>query len=163
MRPLVGGASFVRRPGCAAAPCTEKDPTSVFTAETALLAVTAVHVGFQTTVTMLVYPALARVSAQEWASAHQIHSRTITPLVAVVYGALVIVCGWVLVSGAQAWTLVAVAAVAATFVSTGFAAHLHGLLGAGHDRARIGRLLLVDRIRLAAAVTAFAAAVLAVL
>ena len=37
----------------------------------ALLAATAAHAGFQATVTLLVYPALARVAAADFASAHE--------------------------------------------------------------------------------------------
>lgn len=129
----------------------------------ALLAATAVHAGFQVTVTTLVYPALARVPPERWAAAHQAHSRAITGLVAVVYGALAVAGGWSLLSGPDGWTLAAVAALAATAVTTCFAARLHGLLGeGGHDRERIGRLLRVDRVRAATAVVALGAAALAV-
>ena len=133
------------------------------TAGTALLTATAVHLGFQATVTAVVYPALARVPAAQWADAHRAHSRAITPVVTVVYGALALAGGWALLSGPDAWTLVALAATAvAVLITAVAAAPAHGRLGAGHDPQRIGRLLLVDRIRAAAAVVALAAAVLAV-
>jgi hypothetical protein len=138
----------------------------------ALLTATAVHLGFQLTVTALVYPALARVPAERWAAAHDAHSRwaaahdahsrTITVLVAVIYGALAVTGGWALLSGPGAWTLLALAAVAATWVVTGFAAQVHGRLGAGHDAGQIRRLLRIDRVRAGAAVLALAASVVAV-
>ena len=59
------------------------------TAVTAFALAAALHAGFQVTVTVLVYPALAGRSAAEWSAAHTRHSRAITPVVAVVYGALV--------------------------------------------------------------------------
>lgn len=135
----------------------------VITPEAALLTATAVHLGFQATVTAIVYPALARVPAAQWAAAHDAHSRAITPVVAVVYGALALAGGWALLSGPDAWTLVALAATAVAMLITALiAAPAHGRLGAGHDPERIGRLLRVDRTRVAAAVIALAAAVLAV-
>ena len=133
------------------------------TAQIALLAATAVHAGFQTTVTLLVYPALARMPAEQWADAHRRHSRTITPLVAVVYGALLLSTGCAVITETRWWTLVTATAVGATFVTTGFAARLHGRLEAGHDRERLATLLRVDRIRAVTAVTALATALVSVL
>ncbi|GLY15672.1 hypothetical protein Kisp01_26870 [Kineosporia sp. NBRC 101677] len=132
------------------------------TALTALLAATAVHAGFQTTVTLLVYPALARVPAEQWADAHRRHSRTITPLVGVVYGALLLSTGWAVVTETRLWTLVTAVAVGATLVTTGFAARLHGRLGTGHDRQLLATLLRVDRVRAVTAVTALVACLVAV-
>ncbi len=135
----------------------------VTTPEAALLTATAVHLGFQVTVTAVVYPALARVPSGQWAVAHGAHSRAITPVVAVVYGALALAGGWALLSGPDAWTVVALTATAVAMLTTALvAAPAHGRLGAGHDPERIGRLLRVDRLRAAAAVVALAAAGLAV-
>ncbi len=129
---------------------------------TALLTVTALHLGFQATVTTLVYPALARVPAQQWQSAHQAHSRAITPIVAVIYGGLALACGWALLSGPGAWTLTAVAAVAVTVVLTAtVAAPAHARLGAGHDQRELVLLLRIDRLRTVAAALALTAAALA--
>lgn len=132
--------------------------------EVALLAATAVHLGFQLTVTVLVYPTLARVPADRWQQAHAAHSRAITPLVGLVYGGLLATGIWTLVSGLPGiWTLVALVATAvAVLVTAAAAAPAHGRLAAGHDPDRIARLLRADRIRAAAATTAFVAAVLAV-
>jgi hypothetical protein len=129
------------------------------TAEQALLTAAAAHLGFQATVTAVVYPALARVPAAQWAPAHRAHSRAITPVVAVVYGALAITGGWALLSGPGAWTLVALAATAvAVLVTAVAAAPAHGRLGAGHDPRRIRRLLRADRVRAVAAGAALIAA-----
>ncbi len=129
------------------------------TPEQALLTAAAVHLGFQATVTAVVYPALARVPAERWADAHRAHTRAITPVVAAVYGALVLAGGWALVSGPGAWTLAALAATAvAVLVTAVAAAPAHGRLGAGHDRDRIRRLLRADRVRAAAAAAALVAA-----
>ena len=134
------------------------------TPELALLTAAAVHLGFQATVTAVVYPALARVPAAQWPGAHRAHTRAITPVVVVVYGALVVAGGWALVDGPDRWTTVALAAVAVTLLVTAFgAAPAHGRLGDGHDPARIRRLLRVDRVRAAAALLTLAAAVPAAL
>ena len=128
--------------------------------EVALLAATAVHAGFQATVTTLVYPALARVPAEQWAGTHLAHTRAITPLVAVIYGGLAVTGGWALLSEPDGWTLVVLAATAiAVLVTAVVAAPAHGRLGGGHDRARIRRLVRADRVRTAAAVIAVAAAI----
>ena len=130
----------------------------------ALLAATAVHFGFQLTVTVLVYPALARIPAGEWQLAHAAHSRAITPLVGLVYGGLLATGIRTLASGLpDPWTLVALAATAvAVLVTAAAAAPAHGRLAAGHDPDRITRLLRADRLRAVAATVAFVAAGLAV-
>jgi hypothetical protein len=135
----------------------------VTTAEVALLTAAAVHLGFQATVTAVVYPALARVPPEQWPGAHRAHTRAITPLVVVVYGALVAAGGWALLSGPDRWMLVALAAIAvALLVTAAAAAPAHGRLGAGRDPHRIRGLLRADHIRAAAAAVALAAALLAV-
>ncbi|GAA0804986.1 hypothetical protein [Spirilliplanes yamanashiensis] len=129
----------------------------------ALLVAAAVHLGFQLTVTVVVYPALARVPAASWAAAHRAHTRAITPLVAVVYGGLGVAGGWAVLAGPGGWTLVALAGAAVAVLVTAVAAGpAHGRLGAGHDVQRIGRLLRADRVRAVAAVVAFAGAAVAV-
>lgn len=131
------------------------------TSATALLTATAIHLGFQATVTAVAYPALARVPAARWSDAHRSHSRAITPVVAVIYAAVVLAAGWALLSDPDAWALVAIAATAvAVLVTAVAAAPAHRRLGAGHDPERIGRLLHADRVRATAATVAFAAALL---
>ncbi|GAA3601725.1 hypothetical protein GCM10022223_16850 [Kineosporia mesophila] len=132
------------------------------TADVLLLTATAAHLGFQVTVTALVYPALARVPAQQWEFAHNAHSRAVVPLVAVMYGTLVLTGGWTLLSGPGGWTLVALAAVAATFMVTACAARVHGRLSAGHDREEVRRLLRIDQVRALTAALALVASALAV-
>jgi hypothetical protein len=131
----------------------------------ALLGATAAHAGFQATVTLLVYPALARVSARDWSSAHAEHSRRITPLVVLVYGALLVACaGAAWSSPTSTGVQVAVLGVAATFVVTaGWAAPTHGRLAAGRDDRLVDRLLRVDRFRLAFALVAVCGAVVGLL
>jgi len=130
--------------------------------ELVLLTAAAVHLGFQATVTAIVYPALARVPAAQWGIAHAAHSRAITPVVVVVYGALALAGGWALLSAPGGWTLVALAALAvAVLVTAVAAAPAHGRLGRGHDPARIARLLRADRVRAVAAGVALAAALAA--
>ena len=133
----------------------------MMTSGTALLTATAVHLGFQATVTSLVYPALARVSPEQWSPAHLAHSRAITPLVAVLYGALALASGWALISDPGGWTLVSVATVAATGLITIVAAWIHRRLGAGHDPQQLRLLIHVDRLRAATAALALASAILA--
>lgn len=131
-------------------------------ATVALLAAAGVHAGFQLVVTVLVYPALADVPAERWATSHAAHSRRIAPLVGVVYVALVGAAGWALLADPRPWVVVAAALAAVTVALTAaVAAPLHGRLGAGHDPVHLGRLIAVDRVRTALALGCLVAAVLA--
>lgn len=135
------------------------------TATLLLVVATAVHAGFQLTVTALVYPALVRTGADDWATVHGAHSRRITPLVTVVYGLLVVAgVTSVAVGPGSAWTWVAVVASAvALLVTATSAAPLHGRLAATPDPRLLGRLLRVDRVRAVAALVGVLAATLAAL
>jgi hypothetical protein len=132
----------------------------------ALVAATALHAGFQATVSLLVYPALARTAhvatPVQWDSAHGDHSRRITPLVVVVYGAVLVACVGALVDGHRTpgvW--VALVGTAGAFLVTGsVAAPTHRRLGDGPDPRMVTRLLRADWYRLAFAVVALAGAVL---
>jgi hypothetical protein len=126
---------------------------------TAFLVATAAHAGFQLTVTLLVYPALVLVPADRWVEAHARHSRGIVPLVALVYGALVVTsvpfaihhhsaAAWLGLSGA--WGAMLVTAVAA--------APTHGRLVTPEPHL-LRRLLVVDRVRAGLACVAFVGAV----
>ena len=129
-----------------------------------LLAATGLHAGFQATVTLLVYPALAEVPPERWHDAHDRHSRRIVPIVGVVYVAL-LVTGVGAVAGDPSSALLWVAALssaAAVLVTATAAAPLHGRLGSGRDQALVARLLVVDRLRCGCATLGFAAALLAV-
>ncbi len=129
----------------------------------ALLLATTLHLGFQLTVTALVYPALARVRLEDWSRAHDAHSRAIVPLVVLSYAALLTATGWSLATTPLTTGLVLAAAgiVLALGTTAVVAAPLHGRLGReGPTPATIHRLLLADRVRTAGAVAATAGAVL---
>lgn len=64
----------------------------------ALAVVGAAHAAFQLTVSVVVYPALASVGADQFTLAHDAHSRRIVLLVVPLYAALVAVCGWAVVA-----------------------------------------------------------------
>jgi hypothetical protein len=131
----------------------------------ALVVASALHLGFQLTVTMVVYPALARVSDEDWHGAHARHGRAITPLVVLTYGALVLTGVWALAAAAGAargWVVFAVAGAALAMATTAFlAAPTHRRLGAGREERLVARLLQVDRWRAIGALIAFAGAVVA--
>lgn len=127
--------------------------------QVALLAATALHAGFQLTVTALVYPALVRVPASAWQVEHDRHSRRIVPVVGVVYVAALVACVGVLLTGPTYAEWVAVAATGTAIGTTALAAApMHGRLAGDPDPVLLKRLLRVDRIRAAAAVVALAAA-----
>lgn len=116
------------------------------TAESALLAATALHLGFQLTVSAVVYPALAR--AGDWSVAHPAHSRAIAPVVVLVYGALLGSGAWALWDGPTVGVLVAVAGVGVSMLVTAtVAAPTHGRLARGRDEALLRRLLRADWVR----------------
>ena len=122
------------------------------TAPVAFLAATALHAGFQATVSTLVYPALARVPADRWSAEHDRHSRRITPLVGVVYVLLAGCTGWLLAVDRGPWTYAgAVLALAVALVTGAGAAPVHGRL-TGPDPELVARLLRIDRVRAVLAV-----------
>lgn len=129
---------------------------------TALLIISAFHAGFQVVVSAVVYPALADVPVDRWAATHELHSRRIVRVVAVLYPAVVAVCLWALIAGpVTAASLVAVTAnLVAVAVTAGLAAPTHGRLGREHSRRLIGRLLVSDRARTVSALVALGAACL---
>ena len=130
-------------------------------ATTAFVAATALHLGFQATVTTLVYPTLARVRAAHWRQEHDRHSRSIVPIVGVVYLALVGAGVWLMAVDRSPAAVVGVVAAAATIlVTAAVAAPVHRRLTRRDDRL-IGQLLRADRLRLAGAVVALAAALVA--
>lgn len=131
--------------------------------QTALLVLTAAtwaHLGFQVTVSTLVYPVLAATPSTAWAEAHGRHSRVIAPTVAVLYAALLVGSVAVLVTGPADAVLVALAGVALSLGTTAvLAAPLHGRLGTeGPSPQRLARLLVVDRVRTLGAAVAAAGA-----
>lgn len=117
------------------------------TAQTAFLVAAAVHAGFQLTVTVLVYPALARVHASDWPREHDLHSRRIVPLVGVVYVLLAVTTIWLLTVDRGGWTWAGSWCASAVAAVTAFgAAPLHGKL-TDRDEPLMARLLVVDRWR----------------
>ncbi|MBW8171976.1 hypothetical protein K0651_02800 [Ornithinimicrobium sp. Arc0846-15] len=128
-----------------------------------LLTATALHAGFQLTVSSLVYPVLAAADPQTWQSTHARHSRLITPMVVVTYLGLLIALPWALwTEPSNPWVWVCAVAVALTFAATAFgAAPTHQALTPGKNQRLIRRLLVSDQLRALGAVVALAAAALA--
>jgi hypothetical protein len=129
----------------------------------ALLAATGVHLGFQLTVTRVVYPALVR--ALDWDTAHPAHTGAITPVVALVYGALAVTGIAALVSTwLDGWVVVSLLGAALAGGATALVAGpTHGRLAEGRDDVLIRRLLRADRVRTLGAVIAVTGALGAVL
>jgi hypothetical protein len=133
--------------------------------DVALALATAVHAGFQVTVTVLVYPALVEVGDERWRESHERHSRRISPLVGVVYLGLLVAGGAALLADPGPWTWAALALTAgAVLVTAAWAAPTHAALGrsasTARDRAlRRSRLVRADRVRCSLAVLGAAAAV----
>ena len=128
----------------------------------AVLAATAAHVAFQLTVTVLVYPALAEVTAASWVEVHARHSRRIVPLVGLVYLAVLVTTSGSLVVRTGAANVVSAVASAVVLVLTAcFAAPLHGRLTGERDPRLLRRLLHTDRLRSIFTVVAFSAALVA--
>jgi hypothetical protein len=130
----------------------------------ALLAATALHAGFQAVVTVVVYPALAEVPGDRWAVAHAAHSRRITAVVAPVYVAAAAACLWLLLSGPYTLLLMlAITGNALAGLSTALiAAPTHFRLGReGPTPQLMRRLLVIDQVRLLAAVLALLAVLVA--
>jgi hypothetical protein len=134
------------------------DPTE------ALLAATAVHAGFQAVVTVLVYPTFADIPEDHWPAFHTAHSHRIAGIVVVVYGLLVLASGWVIVAGPRdVATVTAMGAAALAILVTAFlAAPAHGRLSPDRGARDLALLVRADRVRLAAALVALGAAVVAV-
>lgn len=132
-------------------------------AAVALAVVGAAHAAFQSTVSVVVYPALAGVGREAFAAAHDAHSRRIVVLVGPLYAALVAVGAWAALSDPRPLVLAAVAAHGvALLVTAAVAAPTHGRLGsAGPDRALLRRLARADRARTAAALAGLALSVAA--
>ena len=135
-------------------------------ADTALAIAAVLHLGFQATVTALVYPALASVGLERpdaWPAAHARHSRTIVPLVGVVYVALLAAGVWSLASHPGPLDLLAVAGSwGAVLVTGAVAAPTHGRLSSP-DPSLLRRLLVADRWRAALAAVGALAALVALL
>lgn len=131
-------------------------------ADVVLVAATALHAGFQLVVTALVYPALVDTPPTVWPVRHAAHTRRITPVVALVYGSVVVALVLVALDGLHPARGLVLAASVAAFALTAFvAAPAHGRLGRGWDEQVVHRLVVADRLRLLVAVVAAVAAVVA--
>ena len=138
--------------------------------ELGLIAAASVHLGFQATVTLLVYPALVesgRRGDADWSQVHQAHSRRITPLVVVVYGALLIpvaAAAWrLVVDGFDGGLALAVTGAGVAFAATAFvAAPAHAKLAQGWFPEVAQRLVRADLVRLVGAVTCATGAAVAI-
>lgn len=130
----------------------------------AYVVASALYAGFQWTIRVLVYPQFVRVGRADFPAYERSHQRLVSIAVGPLFVALG-VAGLALLARPPArvarWeALLAVAPVGVILAVTAFlAVPLHGRLAAGYDRAAHRRLLLVDSVRLAAAVAAVAAAV----
>jgi len=128
-----------------------------------LLLVAAAHLGFQLTVSLVVYPALREVDDDAWPVAHARHARRIAPLVGALYVPLVLVLAWTAATEPQAaGTWLALVGGGLSVVTTAaIAAPLHGRLGGETERPQLLRdLSRADRIRTAGAVVCVAGAVM---
>jgi hypothetical protein len=124
---------------------------------------TALHAGFQVTITVLVYPVLGARSSGEWRAAHDRHSRAIAPLVGAVYLLLLVTGGLLVAAGPDAAGWLAVGLTGGALAVTALvAAPVHGRLGS-RDDALVARLLVADRWRCALAVLGAVAATVAAL
>ena len=130
----------------------------------ALVGATALHAGFQATVTLVVYPALAAVPADAWDAAHDRHSRRIAPLVGIVYAAALVASGGALVTSPGAGTAAAATVTLATVLVTALsAAPTHDRLSSGPTPELLRTLLRADRLRCLFAALALAGALAATL
>jgi hypothetical protein len=130
-----------------------------------LLVVAGAHLGFQLTVSLVVYPALREVDADAWSVAHERHSRRIAPLVGALYVPLVLVLASAAVAEPEAsGTWLALVGGAVSVVTTAaIAAPLHGRLGTAADRPELLRALgQADVIRTIGAAVCVVGAVLLV-
>ncbi|WP_322920508.1 hypothetical protein [Nocardioides renjunii] len=132
-----------------------------------LLLVAGAHLGFQLTVALVVYPALADVPDAGWATAHERHSRRITPLVAAIYLPLVAVLAWTAVAepGAEGTWLALAGGAVAVLTTAAVAAPTHGRLATAPPAERpelLRGLRLADQVRTAGAVVCAVGAVVLV-
>lgn len=121
-----------------------------------LVVAAALHAGFQFTVTAVVYPALVATDPAGWRRAHRAHSRSITPIVALTYAALLIGAGWALwttPSSIGVWVSAGGAALSMS-VTALVAAPTHTQLTAKLDPTLLRRLIRSDRLRSAGALIA---------
>lgn len=131
-----------------------------------LVLLAGAHLGFQLTVDRVVYPALAEVGREPWARSHAAHSRRITPVVAAIYPALVLVVAWQLLAhpGVAAGWVAAAGGLLAVVTTALVAAPTHGRLGRdvteGERQRLLRRLARADHVRTLGALVCAAGAAL---
>ena len=124
--------------------------------EVLLAAVSLIHVGFQSVVTVVVYPALIAGPVDAWTATHSAHSHRMSLLVAPLYLALLAACLVVLLGGP--WTVgtgLALAGNGIAGLTTALSAGpAHGRLSSGRTDLLVARLMAADRVRFAGALVA---------
>lgn len=125
---------------------------------------TAVYTGFQWTIRVLVYPQFARVGRSDFPAFERSHQRLVSFAVGPLFSALGISALALLARppvGVARWeALLAIVPVGVILgVTALLAVPLHSRLAGGYDEPAHRRLMTVDSVRLVAAVTATAAAV----
>lgn len=129
----------------------------------ALAVVGAAHLGFQATVSLVVYPALAATGSDDFAAAHDAHARRIVALVAPLYAALLATGAWAVLADPGPLLLAAVACHGVALLVTALvAAPTHGALGrSGPEPALLRRLTRSDLVRTVAAAAGLVLSLLA--
>lgn len=130
-------------------------------AEKFLLLATGVHLGFQTVVTIVVYPGLLNLSPDDWERGHTAHSRRMIIVVIPVYAAVAAALGWSLATACCSPALfVTTGAILIVWATTAFvAAPVHHLLSVDGPTRKLTRLLRrADALRLIGAAVACGAA-----
>lgn len=129
--------------------------------QVALLVATGLHLGFQLTVSSVVYPALVRTPVASWQPVHTAHGRRITPVVGIVYvSATGAGAGLLLTDPSYAAAVAAAGTMTAIALTAGLAAPLHRRLELGPEQGLLDRLVRVDWLRTLAAAVATLGAVL---
>ncbi len=128
---------------------------------TAHLVTTSAYAGFQWTVRLVVYPQLARVPADSFASYERAHQSRISWLVAPLFAALAVTTALLFAADAALWaTLSSAVLLLVVLALTGLVAvPLHRRLSRRWDPSAHRRLLRVDAVRVAAATLNVAVAV----
>jgi hypothetical protein len=130
-------------------------------AEQFLLLATGVHLGFQAVVTIVVYPGLVNLAAEDWERGHAAHTHRMIIVVIPVYAALAIAIGWALatVSCSTALTVTTGAVLIVGITTALVAAPIHHRLSTGGPTQKLIRnLRRADIFRLIGAAVACGAA-----
>jgi hypothetical protein len=130
-------------------------------AEQFLLLATGVHLGFQAVVTIVVYPGLVNLAAEDWERGHAAHTHLMIIVVIPVYAALAIALGWALatISCSTALTVTTGAVLIVGVTTALVAAPIHHRLSTGGPTQKlIHKLRRADTVRLIGAAVACGAA-----